>query len=872
MKLLSRVRAGFKRHWTTVPKAMQAGFDNHVRQTNARRLNVIFAATVVGTTTLSSFRAIMARGLDVPTHHALFLTMGAIVVTTTLTLLMIHRRIDAEKTAGSHRLLLGTTILILGAALSVVAGIEYAAVGGITRFYLTIFGLCTALILTPGALILSFIWTTSCLLTTVWAMEGTLAPFLLDNMHLIVLLLLGGVISRTVATTFIRDYLLFQEVKHSNRELRREIHEREKVMRRLARSEREFKNTFEYAPDAYILSDPSGKVARLNRATLDLIGKTHEEAKKKRPHEVSFLLGNNLFQVERMLRETLICGRSGPCELQKITLHEDRAIHLELHASMVHIEDREMILTIARDITKRKEGEALLKESRKRLEERVKERTEELEHINIRLKDEITERIATEAALAKAENHYRLLVENMNEGLAIFDTEGRFTYMNDCLCAMTGYSRETLMGRDHTFVVAREDHPLVQAQQDKRPEGGGSAYEARLATASGEILHIQISPKPMFDDKGNYRGSFVVITNITGLKKMEAALRKSEERARALLNSSGDAAMLATPSGILLEVNEISCTLLQTPRAELVGRSILEGFPKTIPSRQVNTFKQALKTGTIERFEDQMIGGQNFYDITIHPIAHQGRVDRVAIFARNITELKAAEKHIRTLSQELIKAQENERQRIARDLHDNVAQDLATLKIGWDTLLDTLSDKSPGVQEKTRALSRLLRGSIESIRGLAYNLQPPELEQLGLITAIRRYCEEQATHAGLAIDLFTAGVKELNLSFDTQINLYRLVQEALSNVRKHADADRVAIRLTASHPNLILTVEDNGQGFHVKERLTEAVQEKRMGVRSMEERVSLLHGSMKITSSLGTGTRLRIEVPAEREHPGCNVA
>ncbi|BCS98308.1 hypothetical protein DSLASN_39400 [Desulfoluna limicola] len=872
MKPLATARKALERHWATVPAEMQPGFRRHVRLTNARRLNVIFAATVAGTTTLSSFRAIIARGPDVPTHHAHFLTMGAIIVATTLILLLIHHRIDPEKTAGPHRLLLGSTILILGAAFSVVAGIEYAAVGGITRFYLTIFGLCTALILTPATLILSFTWATVCLLTTVWIMEATLTPFLLENMHLMGLLLLGGVISRTVATTFIRDYLLFQEVDHSNRELRREIHEREKVMRRLARSEREFKNAFEYAPDAYILSDPSGKVARLNRATLDLIGNTHEEAKEKLPHEVSFLWGNNLLQVERMLQETLICGRSGPCELQKITLHEGRAIHLELHASMVHIEDREMILTIARDITKRKEGEALLRESRKRLEERVKERTEELEHINIRLKDEITERIATEAALAKTENHYRLLVENMNEGLAIFDTEGRFTYMNDCLCAMTGYNRETLMGRDHTFVVAREDHPLVQTQQGKRPEGGGAAYEARLATASGEILHIQISPKPMFDDKGNYRGSFVVITNITGLKKMETALRKSEERARALLNSSGDAAMLATPSGILLEVNEISCTLLQTPRAELVGRSILDGFPKTIPSRQVATFRQALKTGTIARFEDQMIGGQNFYDITIHPIAHQGRVDRVAIFARNITELKAAEKHIRTLSQELIKAQENERQRIARDLHDNVAQDLATLKIGWDTLLDTLSDTNPGVQEKTRALSRLLRGSIESIRGLAYNLQPPELEQLGLITAIRRYCEEQATYSGLAIDLFTAGVKELTLSFDTQINLYRLVQEALSNVRKHAEADRVAIRLTASHPNLILTVEDNGQGFHVQERLTEAVNEKRMGVRSMEERVSLLHGSMRLTSSMGTGTRLRIEVPAEREHPGCNVA
>jgi signal transduction histidine kinase len=106
-------------------------------------------------------------------------------------------------------------------------------------------------------------------------------------------------------------------------------------------------------------------------------------------------------------------------------------------------------------------------------------------------------------------------------------------------------------------------------------------------------------------------------------------------------------------------------------------------------------------------------------------------------------------------------------------------------------------------------------------------------------------------------------MKDLKLDFDTEINLYRLIQESLNNVRKHANADHVAIRIVASSPNIILRIEDNGRGFDVDGRLAKALQEKCMGLTSMEERVSLLNGTMSIKSQPSRGTRILIEVPCK---------
>jgi signal transduction histidine kinase len=129
------------------------------------------------------------------------------------------------------------------------------------------------------------------------------------------------------------------------------------------------------------------------------------------------------------------------------------------------------------------------------------------------------------------------------------------------------------------------------------------------------------------------------------------------------------------------------------------------------------------------------------------------------------------------------------------------------------------------------------------------------------VRAAFQHCKEFSKQTGIKVDFFSAGLNGLRFDFDTEINLYRLIQESLRNISKHAQASQVTIRMVASYPSIILRIEDNGIGFDVKNRQQSAKIEKRMGLQSMQERVSLLNGKMELKSDAMRGTKFFIEVP-----------
>lgn len=238
-------------------------------------------------------------------------------------------------------------------------------------------------------------------------------------------------------------------------------------------------------------------------------------------------------------------------------------------------------------------------------------------------------------------------------------------------------------------------------------------------------------------------------------------------------------------------------------------------------------------------------------------------IDAVADQIGRIVSQRRAEEQMRALSQELIMAQENERQRIARELHDHLAQDLSLARADLERIGCGLPENGPW-RAQAGTIAERLGTAIRSIRDLAYGLLPPGLTELGLVETVLAHCEDFSLRNGIAVDVFADGLDGVTFDFDTQINIYRLIQEALNNVRKHAKASRVAIRLLGSYPNLLVRIEDDGCGADMDQCLAQAGRAKRMGLWSMRERVKLLGGKISFRSKPGQGLHIRIETPLNR--------
>ncbi|MFH2218959.1 MAG: PAS domain S-box protein [Pseudomonadota bacterium] len=345
-------------------------------------------------------------------------------------------------------------------------------------------------------------------------------------------------------------------------------------------------------------------------------------------------------------------------------------------------------------------------------------------------------------------------------------------------------------------------------------------------------------------------------------------LLESEKKYRMVVDNA-NVGILVTQDGFLKLVNPEGARIAGYSEADLTSRPFIEFVH---PDDRVMVSEYHLKRLNGEPVPDSYIlrmtsrdGGTKWLEKKGVLISWEGRPASLN-FIVDVSDRKQADDLIRNLSQMLLQAQERERQMVSYELHDRIAQNLSILKIGCDTLFDDQHDISPELRKKAAKHSKLIEQTISAVRGLAYDLRPPGLDEIGLVHSLELHCEEFSKNSGIRVDFQSAGLDHLDMDDNIKIHIVRLVQEGLNNIQKHADAGTAAVRLLGALPNVILRIEDNGIGFDVEARKRALDGSKRMGLRSMEERVNLLKGQMTVQSHPGQGTKIAIKFAAKEEN------
>jgi PAS domain S-box-containing protein len=516
------------------------------------------------------------------------------------------------------------------------------------------------------------------------------------------------------------------------------------------------------------------------------------------------------------------------------------------------------------DIHDRKITEEELERHRRNLEERVRTRTRDLTRINEHLLDEIEERKKIEKSLRESQARHRIIFDGSRDAIFISAADGSIMIFNRSASQLTGYRPDELRKLKIFDLYAKVD-PGRHSDFFKRIWAGQSiSGEARIARKDGRTIYTEFSSRKIVI--AGKACAHTIARDVTARKKSEAALRRSEAKYRELVQNTNSIIVRFDPLGHITFFNEYARRFFGFSGQEIIGRNILGSI---IPWRastgrdyralMIDFLKHPENYPTNEIENVRRDGSRAWIAWTNKTIRNKaGRIVEVLSVGVDVTQRKQAQDQVQFLTHQLIKAQESERLKISRDLHDHIAQDLSTLKISLETLF---KDQPPEVNERVSKLSDVLQRSIAAVRDMAYDLRPPGLDQLGLVKTLYLYCEDFSKSNSLEIDFAAAGVDELDLEYETEINIYRLIQEALNNIKRHAAARQVTIRLVASSPDIVIRIKDDGKGFNVNDRRKRALKDKRMGLQSMVERVRLLEGKITIQSKPNKGTTIFIEIP-----------
>jgi PAS domain S-box-containing protein len=489
------------------------------------------------------------------------------------------------------------------------------------------------------------------------------------------------------------------------------------------------------------------------------------------------------------------------------------------------------------------------------------------EELRVQNEELATARQAIEAERAR----YHELFEFAPDGYVVTDAAGIIREANRIASAMLNAPQHRLLGKPFALYVAGVDRDafrihLSQVQSKKAIK----EWEFRLKPRERPPLSVAL--KVSIAEPSSESGLHIrwLLRDITQRKQAEEALQKVWENYHNIFEHAVEGIFQKSPEGRYLSANPSLAHIYGYESPEDLMGSVTDIARELYvdPRRREELKRLIEEQGVLEGFEAQMRrkdGGKVW--VSEHVRAVRDRSGKVVYYegtTQDITERKRAEGQLqdsltlsRALSRRLESVREEERARIARDLHDEVGQALTALKLNLQVVQRKSPDElSSPLESSVGTIDRLL----ERVRGISLDLRPSLLDDLGLITTLKWWTEHQVPQTGARIELM-ADTIEPRLPLDLETACFRIVEEAVNNATKYAKARRINVILRKQDGRLDLVIRDDGRGFDLNAVLARAARGESMGLLGMEERVKHLGGLFTITSQPGQGTEIRATFP-----------
>ncbi len=476
---------------------------------------------------------------------------------------------------------------------------------------------------------------------------------------------------------------------------------------------------------------------------------------------------------------------------------------------------------------------------------------------------DLTAHKLTEDALRESEAKFRLVTETAPCAIWILQGE-RLVYANQYAENLSGYSRDELFSMNPWDLVDPEFRAIGEQRSNARLRGENPEprYQFKIRTKSGESRWLDFSGA-----RTNFEGKPAILAtafDITAIKRAEQQILERTMYLDALIANSPLGIVTKDEQNRVVFCNPAFERMFQYSQDELQGKDI-DHIIASHDLEEANRAAFAVRGGgVIHATTQRRRKDGTLIDVELHGIRVYSGETFVGAFAiyQDITERRRSEEKLQALRSRLTRTQEEERSRIARDLHDDIGQRLALLTIDLEQMRLALQQDGAALARELEALVRTASEITSDVHNISRRLHPSQVELLGLAPALNNFCREFANRNSMRIQ-FTSACLTCKLPEDASLCLFRVAQEAIRNVHKHSGCREALVELDEISGSLRLRISDPGSGFDP----TSAESAQGLGLLSMEERLRSMGGELFVHSRPGGGTCIEASIPATQHVP-----